>query len=90
MHPNETVVVLLDAILLEAQSPAVVGGGKAFATEIADRDICILAEKVTAQGVLLGNLRKRQMSPFDKRPSSVSAVREARRGYGTRGRAPLS
>ena len=45
MHPNETVVVLLDAILLEAQSPAVVGGGKAFATEIADRDICILAEK---------------------------------------------
>ena len=40
MHPNETVVVLLDAILLEAQSPAVVGGGKAFATEIADRDIC--------------------------------------------------
>ena len=64
MHPNETVVVLLDAILLEAQSPAVVGGGKAFATEIADRDICILAEKVTAQGVLLGNLRKRQMSPL--------------------------
>ena len=77
MHPNETVVVLLDAILLEAQSPAVVGGGKAFATEIADRDICILAEKVTAQGVLLGNLRKRQMSPFDKRPSSVSAARRA-------------
>ncbi len=80
MHPNETVVVLLGAILLEAQSPAVVGGGKAFATEIADRDICILAEKVTAQGVLLGNLRKRQMSPFDKRPSSVSAARKARRG----------
>ena len=80
MHPNETVVVLLDAILLEVQSPAVVGGGKAFATEIADRDICILAEKVTAQGVLLGNLRKRQMSPFDKRPSSVSAVRKALRG----------
>lgn len=80
MHPNETVVVLLDAILLEAQSPAMVGGGKAFATEIVDRDICILAEKVTAQGVLLGNLRKRQMSPFDKRPSSVSAARKARRG----------
>ena len=80
MHPNETVVVLLDAILLEAQSPAMVGGGKAFATEIVDRDICILAEKVTAQGVLLGNLRKRQMSPFDKRPSSVSAARRARRG----------
>ena len=80
MHPNETVVVPLDAILLEAQSPAVVGGGKAFATEIADRDICILAEKVTAQGVLLGNLRKRQMSPFDKRPSSVSAARKALRG----------
>jgi len=53
---------------------------KVFATEIADRDICILAEKVTAQGVLLGNLRKRQMSPFDKRPSSVSAARKARRG----------
>jgi len=51
-----------------------------FATEIADRDICILAEKVTAQGVLLGNLRKRQMSPFDKRPSSVSAARKALRG----------
>lgn len=80
MHPNETVVVLLDAILLEAQSPAMVGGGKAFATEIVDRDICILAEKVTAQGVLLGNLRKRQMSPFDKRPSSVSAARKAHRG----------
>ena len=80
MHPNETVVVLLDAILLKAQSPAVVGEGKAFATEIADRDICILAEKVTAQGVLLGNLRKWQMSPFDKRPSSVSAARKARRG----------
>lgn len=80
MHPNETVVVLLDAILLEAQSPAMVGGGKAFATEIVDRDICILAEKVTAQGVLLGNLRKWQMSPFDKRPSSVSAARKARRG----------
>lgn len=80
MHPNETVVVLLDAILLEAQSPAMVGGGKAFATEIADRDICILAEKVTAQGVLLGNLRKRQMSPFDKRPSSVSRTCKARRG----------
>ena len=44
MHPNETVVVLLDAILLEAQSPAVVGGGKAFATEFADRNICILGE----------------------------------------------
>ena len=80
MHPNETVVVLLDAILLEAQSPAVVGGGKAFATEIADRDICILAEKVTAQGVLLGNLRKRQMRPLGKRPSGVSAARKARRG----------
>lgn len=80
MHPNETVVVLLDAILLEAQSPAVVGGGKAFATEIADRDICILAEKVTAQGVLLGNLRKRQMSRFDKRTFGVSAARKARRG----------
>jgi hypothetical protein len=51
-----------------------------FATEIADRDICILAEKVTAQGVLLGNLRKRQMNPFDKRPSSVSAARKAHRG----------
>ena len=50
------------------------------ATEIADRDICILAEKVTAQGVLLGNLRKRQMSPFDKRPSSVSAAHKALRG----------
>jgi hypothetical protein len=53
---------------------------KAFATEITDRDICVLAEKVTAQGVLLGNLRKRQMSPFDKRPSSVSAARKALRG----------
>jgi hypothetical protein len=51
-----------------------------FATEIVDRDICILAEKVTAQGVLLGNLRKWQMSPFDKRPSSVSAARKVRRG----------
>ena len=80
MHPNETVVVLLDAILLEAQSPAVVGGGKAFATEIADRDICILAEKVTAQGVLLGNLKKRQMNPFDKRAPSVSTAHRARRG----------
>ena len=79
MHPNETVVVLLDAILLEAQSPAVVGGGKAFATEIADRDICVLAEKVTAQGVLLGNLRKRQISPFDKRLSGVSTVRKAQK-----------
>ena len=78
MHPNETVVVLLDAILLEAQSPAVVGGGKAFATEIADTDICILAEKGTAQGVRLGNLRKRQMSRFDKRPSGVSVARKAR------------
>ena len=80
MHPNETVVVLLDAILLEAQSPAMVGGGKAFATEIVDRDICILAEKVTAQGVLLGNLRKRQMSPFDKRPSGVLTARKTRQG----------
>lgn len=60
MHPNETVVVLLDAILLEAQSPAVVGGGKAFATEIVDRDICILAEKVTAQGMVLSDPGKRQ------------------------------
>lgn len=77
MHPNETVVVLLDAILLEAQSPAVVGGGKVFVTEIADRDICILAEKVTAQGVLLSNLRKRRICPFDKRSSSVSAARKA-------------
>jgi hypothetical protein len=51
-----------------------------FATEIADRDICVLAEKVTAQGVLLGNLRKRQMSRFDKRPSGVSEARKARRG----------
>jgi hypothetical protein len=53
---------------------------KAFATEITDRDICISAEKVTAQGVLLGNLRKRQMSRFDKRTSGVSAARKARRG----------
>ena len=80
MHPNETVVVLLDAILLEAQSPAVVGGGKAFATEIADRDICILAEKGTAQRILLSNLRKRQISRFDKRAPRTSAVRSARRG----------
>ena len=80
MHPNETVVVLLDAILLAAQSPAVVGGGKAFATEIADRDICILAEKGTAQRILLSNLRKRQVSRFCKRPSGVSAARKARRG----------
>jgi len=49
-----------------------------FAIEIADRDICVLAEKVTAQGVLLGNLRKRQMSPFGKRPSGVSTARKAR------------
>ena len=78
MHPNETVVVLLDAILLEVHSPAVVGGGKAFATEIADRDICILAEKVTAQGMVLSDPGKRQMSRFDKRPSGVSAARKAR------------
>lgn len=81
MHPNETVVVLLDAILLEAQSPAVVGGGKAFATEIADRDICILAEKGAAQRILLSNLRKRQMSPFDKRPSGISEAHKAHRGW---------
>ena len=80
MHPNETVVVLLDAILLEAQSPAVVGGGKAFATEIADRDICILAEKVTAQGMVLSDPGKWQISLFDKRPPSVSTTRGARRG----------
>ena len=49
-----------------------------FATEIADRDIYVLAEKVTAQGVLLGNLRKRQMSRFDMRVSGVSAARKAR------------
>ena len=81
MHPNETVVVLLDAILLEAQSPAVVGGGKAFATEIADRDICILAEKGTAQRILLSNLRKRQMNPFDKRASGISEAHKAHRGW---------
>jgi len=81
MHPNETVVVLLDAILLEAQSPAVVGGGKAFATEIADRDICILAEKGTAQRILLSNLRKRQMNPFDKRAPSVSTAHRARQEW---------
>ena len=52
---------------------------KVFATEIADRDICVLAEKVTAQGVLLGNLRKRQISPFDKRLSGVSTVRKAQK-----------
>ena len=80
MHPNETVVVLLDAILLEAQSPAVVGRGKAFATGTANRDICILAEKGTAQRILLSNLRKRQMSRFGKRPSGVSEARKARRG----------
>lgn len=80
MHPNETVVVLLDAILLEAQSPAMVGGGKAFATEIVDRDICILAEKVTAQGMVLSDPGKRQINHFDKRPSGVSAARKARRG----------
>ena len=80
MHPNETVVVLLDAILLAAQSPAVVGGGKAFATEIADRDICILAEKVTAQGMVLSDPGKRQINHFDKRPSVVSAARKAHRG----------
>ena len=80
MHPNETVVVLLDTILLVAQSPAAVGGGKAFATEITDRDICILAEKGIAQRMLLSNLRKRQISRFDKRLSGVSAARKARRG----------
>ena len=81
MHPNETVVVLLDAILLEAQSPAVVGGGKAFATEIADRDICILAEKGSAQTILLSKLRTRQMSPFAKRPSGISEAQKAHRGW---------
>ena len=52
---------------------------KVFVTEIADRDIYILAEKVTAQRVLLSNLRKRQISPFDKRPSGVSGVSAARK-----------
>ena len=53
---------------------------KVFATEIADRDICILAEKVTAQGMVLSDPGKRQINHFDKRPSSVSAARKARRG----------
>ena len=60
MHPNETVVVLLDAILLEAQSPAVVGEGKRLQLKLPTGDICILAEKGTAQRILLSNLRKRQ------------------------------
>jgi hypothetical protein len=53
---------------------------KAFATEITDRDICILAEKVTAQGMVLSDPGKRQINHFDKRPSGVSAARKARRG----------
>ena len=77
MHPNETVVVLLDAILLEAQSPAVVGGGKAFATEIADRDICILAEKGTAQRILLSNLTKLQTDHAAQRGRDASGQRHA-------------
>jgi len=51
-----------------------------FATGIADRDICILAEKVTAQGMVLSDPGKRQINHFDKRPSGVSAARKARRG----------
>ena len=48
------------------------------ATEIADRDICILAEKVTAQGMVLSDPGKRQINHFDKRPSGVSAACKAR------------
>ena len=47
MHPNETVVVLLDAILLEAQSPAVVGGGESvLQTGTAKQKILCIRKKI--------------------------------------------
>ena len=52
---------------------------KAFATGTANRKFCVFARKQESCGELRPpDLRKRQMSRFDKRPSGVSAARKAR------------
>ena len=52
---------------------------KAFATGTANRKFCVFARKLTSCGELRPpDLRKRQISLFDKRPSGASAARKAR------------
>ena len=45
---------------------------KEFATEITDRDICILAEKVTAQGMVLSDPGKKYCAQSEKTATSPS------------------